>query len=841
MKRTIYLLLPLLLIAFQAVSQVYEPVKWKFDHKLVGDDKAELTFSATIEDKWHVYSTKLADDLGPVPSAVDFLEINGAELVGDLKESETHTEFDPVFQAKLTWFEHKAVIKQMVKLTAPMAKIKGELTYMTCDDSKCLPPEYLEFEFDIEAALKPASKPAKEDPSKTANNEQAKIEPAKEVVEAATIEEHKKEEPEIYTPVAWSFELVEKGDGLYTLIATATIDEHWHVYSKDLPSEDGPIATEFNFTDGSYELVGDLREKGDLIQEYDPNFMMDLSYYSHKMVMEQDFKINGDQNIVGEIYFMTCDAEKCLPPKAIEFEIDAQKKALVQEETISNSSEDEANSKLKIPTIDLDSPLGNCGTDEEESTQDSGLLTIFFLGFIGGLVALLTPCVFPMIPLTVSFFTKSSENKRKGMINAFLYGFSIFMIYVLLSTPFHLLDSVEPEILNNISTNAWLNLAFFAIFVFFAFSFFGYFELTLPSNMANRVDSASNLGGLLGIFFMALTLAIVSFSCTGPILGSLLAGSLSSDGGAWQLTTGMAGFGLALALPFGLFAAFPSWLNSLPKSGGWLNSVKVVLGFVEVALAIKFLSNADLVEHWGILKIEAFLAIWIICGLGIGAYLMGWINFPHDSKNRKPSKLALVLATVTFAFVIYLGSGFRYNERSETFVSLELLSGIAPSAGYSWIHPSQCPLGLECFHDYDEGLEYAKSVNKPILLDFTGYACVNCRKMEETVWPVKEIYDLINEEYVLISLYVDDRKELPENEKFEFVNESGKKKKIKTYGDKWATLETQTFRTNAQPHYALISPDQKLLNSPVGYTPDVKKYESFLRCGIETFKKESLK
>jgi len=353
--------------------------------------------------------------------------------------------------------------------------------------------------------------------------------------------------------------------------------------------------------------------------------------------------------------------------------------------------------------------------------------------------------------------------------------------------------------------------------------------------MANKVDTASNLGGLLGTFFMALTLAIVSFSCTGPILGTLLAGAISSDGGAMQLTAGMAGFGLALALPFGLFAAFPGWLNSLPRSGGWLNQVKVVLGFVEVALAVKFLSNADLVEHWGFLRIELFLAIWILCGLGVVAYLMGWIRFPHDSPGYKPGKIALTTAAVFFAFSVYMMTGFRYDEKSETFTSLTLLSGIAPSAGYSYIYPADCPLGLECFHTYEEGLAHAKSVNKPILIDFTGYACVNCRKMEENVWPDPEIYSRISEDYVLISLYVDDRKKLPEEEQFEFVTAQGRKKKIKTYGDKWATMETETFGTNAQPHYALISPSEELLNIPVGYTPDADEYKEFLDCGLEAF------
>lgn len=797
-------------------AQIYNPVKWSFDHETNGDE-ATLMFTATIEKGWHVYATKLESDMGPIPTAFEFLSLEGAALDGEIVEPKPHKEYDPNFEMELSWFETKVTFKQKVKLTNPKAMVKGELTYMVCDATKCLPPEYVEFSFDLTSTVN----------SKNAEMETGAIAP---------MESSEPEEPEIFNPVHWVFEVEHKENDIVTISATATIDEHWHVYSKDLPSEDGPIATEFNVLSGSFEAVGELREKGVLINEYDPNFMMDLSYYAGTMTLEQDIKITGDEIVEGEVYYMTCDAERCLPPESAVFKYDPVAKALIVTAEVEASDVPETQTTLKIAGIDLENPANNCGDEHSSDDADGGFLTIFLLGFLGGLVALLTPCVFPMIPLTVSFFTKGSENKAKGTMNAFLYGLSIFLIYVILSLPFHFLDSLDPEILNTISTNVWLNVAFFVIFVAFALSFFGYYELTLPSGVANKVDSASSLGGLLGIFFMALTLAIVSFSCTGPILGSLLAGSLTSDGGAMQLSMGMAGFGLALALPFGLFAAFPGWLNSLPRSGSWLNNVKVVLGFLELALAVKFLSNADLVEHWGLLKREIFFGLWIVIGIGLVLYLFGILKFPHDNPNEKIGMGRKALGVVTAAFVIYLLPGLTNTK----YANLQLLSGFPPPLFYSvYEKDSECPLDIQCFKDYETGLAYAKEHNKPIMIDFTGWACVNCRRMEENVWVKPEIFDRLNDDFVLISLYVDDRKELPAEEQFEYITSDGRKKKIKTVGNKWATLQTETFKNNSQPYYAIISPDEKLLNVPVGYTPDVSEYREFLDCGLEAFRADA--
>ena len=467
----------------------------------------------------------------------------------------------------------------------------------------------------------------------------------------------------------------------------------------------------------------------------------------------------------------------------------------------------------------------------------SSLWIVFGLGFLGGLIALLTPCVFPMIPLTVSFFTKHSQNKSKGVVDAMLYGFFIVLIYFLLSLPFHLFDSVDSQILNTIATNIWLNLFFFIIFVFFAFSFFGYYELTLPSSWSNKMDAASNkVGGRIGIFFMAVTLAIVSFSCTGPILGGLLGSTTLAEGDvAFNLSAGMTGFGVALALPFALFAMFPAWLNSLPKSGGWMTTVKVVLGFLELALAFKFLSNADLVGNWGIFKREIFIGIWILLFILLTLYLFGVFSFKHDGPKQKLSVGRKITALISVVCTVYLVLGLLniYN--------LKLLSGFPPPEFYSVFEKeSDCPLGIDCFKDFEEGLAYAKSVNKPILLDFTGWACVNCRKMEENVWSEPDVYELLKEDYVLISLYIDDRKELAENEQFDFKYDSGRVKTISTIGEKWGTFQTINFNSASQPYYVLLSPDLELLNSAI-QSADSDVYRDWLKKGLEKHKELSMK
>ncbi len=486
--------------------------------------------------------------------------------------------------------------------------------------------------------------------------------------------------------------------------------------------------------------------------------------------------------------------------------------------------------KIKIASIDIKKPQANCGDDD---TQNKSIFTIFILGFLGGLIALITPCVFPMIPVTVTFFTKKAQTKKAGIRNAVFYGFFIFLIYVAITIPFHLASkTISPEIFNNISTNVWLNLIFFAVFVFFALSFFGLYEIGLPSSLANKADSKSGVGNLGGIFFMAGTLAIVSFSCTGPILGTLLANVANQ--GAWPLTAGAAGFGLALGLPFALFALFPNWLQSLPKSGGWMTNVKVVLGFVELALAVKFLANADNVEQWGIIKREVFVALWVIIGALTVAYLLGVLKIGHSEPVKKFGVIRIFFIVFFAAFTVYLLPGI-FNTK---YASLKLLSGFPPPQSYT-IYKNHVLLTkvIEPIHNnYEKALALAKEQNKPLLIDFTGWACVNCRRMEEKVWTNKEVDSIMRKEFIVLSLYVDERTKLPATEQTVFKTSSGADKNIVTVGDKWATFQTENFGATSQPQYVILNPNEKLLTKTKFYTPNPDEFASWLKCGLGEMK-----
>ncbi len=623
--------------------------------------------------------------------------------------------------------------------------------------------------------------------------------------------------------VQWTGNGKKISEGNYEIHLTGIIKAQWYLYAKAKQIEEVE-GLKISFSDSLIQNIGQQTITGSAI------FITDTIFQTNKKIEVSQGNIDIVQNI---------KIEGAVPAKlkttllynigGAEFIPEEQKIAISLEGGIDMSS----SNRILIPSIDLNNPVNSCGGTgiQTKESEGNGLLTIFLLGFLGGLVALITPCVFPMIPLTVSFFTKKATTKKKGIFNAVMYGFFIFLIYILLSVPFYFIDSASPEILNSVSTNPWLNVAFFAVFIFFALSFFGLYEITLPSSFTGKADAKAGTGNLLGIFFMALTLAIVSFSCTGPILGSLLVGSL--NGGAVQLTAGMGGFGLALALPFALFALFPNWLNSLPKSGGWLNSVKVVLGFVEVALAFKFLSNADLVKHWGLLKREVFIGIWVAVGIGLTLYLLGKIKFPHDSPIKKLSKARIALAVLVGAFTVYLIPGLTNTK----YANLSLISGFPPPLCYSvYESPINCK-NFEPYKDYSEALEIAKAQNKPILIDFTGYACVNCRRMEENVWTDVEVKTLMSEKFVLVSLYVDDKKKLPAAQQFTYKTKEGIEKEILTVGDKWATFETENFKNNAQPLYAIINTEEILLNNPVGYTPNIAEYKNWLECGLQAFEK----
>jgi thiol:disulfide interchange protein DsbD len=621
-------------------------------------------------------------------------------------------------------------------------------------------------------------------------------------------------------PVVWETQLEKLDDTRFVLVFNATIASNWHLYSQ-FSNDQGALPTEFVFDSQGYKRIGEVEESPS-ITDYDKVFEMDLTYFNDSANFRQEIVLEDEtlSSLSVELNYQACDDKLCIfRSETFVFSLDG---------TVDNNVlTTDARSQELSKALKLDLKKTEFLATELSSEESTSNWNIFFLGFIGGLLALLTPCVFPMIPLTVSFFLKQATTRRKGVYNALLYAFFIILIYGLLSLPFHFLDSLNPEILNTIATNVTLNLIFFGVFVFFAFSFFGFYELSLPSQWGNKSDQASGFKGGVGIFFMALTLAIVSFSCTGPILGSLLAGSLTADGGAMELSTGMLGFGIALGLPFGLFALFPNTLKALPKSGGWMTTVKVVLGFLELALALKFLSNADLVAHRDLLKREVFIGIWALISFLLTLYLFGIFRFKHEVKQ----KLGVVRGS--FAALSLLFTSFLVNGLISEGNQLKLLSGFPPPEFYS-IHStaSDCPLGLECYKDYETGLEKAIAANKPILLDFTGWACVNCRKMEENVWSDPAVYALLNENYIIISLYVDDRKTLEEEQQFNYQYSDGRIKRINTVGKKWATFQAINFQTASQPFYVQMTSDGTLLNVPIQYT-DTATYKAWLEQGLK--------
>ena len=624
--------------------------------------------------------------------------------------------------------------------------------------------------------------------------------------------------------VRWQSSVKKISGSKYEILLKGTIKAGWHLYST-ISEVDAITGVLINSEDSSAKLAAPVVIANNKTIN-DPAFKKELQVSTDSISIVQEINFTGKAEPVIKLdlgYYVGLN-DNFLPEE--------KKLTVVLDEIVALP----AVSRILIPSIDINKPITDCGASASiENVKSKGLLNVFWLGFLGGFIALILPCLFPMIPLTVSFFTKKASSKKAGITNAFLYGFFIFLIYILISLPFHFLEKLNPEILNNISTNVYLNIIFFAVFIFFAFSFLGYYEIALPSALSNKADSKAGAGNIVGIFFMALTLAIVSFSCTGPILGSLLAGSLSGDGGAMRLTFGMAGFGLALALPFALFALFPNWLNSLPKSGGWLNTVKVALGFIELALAFKFFSNADLVMHWGILKREIFIGIWVIIGVGLTLYLFGLIQFKHDSPVKKLSKTRIGFGIISALFTLYLVPGITNTK----WANLKLISGFPPPLYYSIYHKdSDCILDLNCTRDYEEGLKRARAEHKPILLDFTGYACVNCRRMEENVWTEPNVYKLMREKFIVISLYVDDKKRLPVANQFIYKTKEGIEKEINTVGDKWATFETENFTNNAQPLYAILNNEEVLLSHPVGYTPSATEYLQWLQCGVDAFNKK---
>ena len=649
---------------------------------------------------------------------------------------------------------------------------------------------------------------------------------------------------QIQQPVKWNCSINESGD----LVFQASVERGWHLYDMNLP-EGGPLPTSFEFEEiRGAELIDSVTTSSGIISQYDDLFGMEVRWFSENPVFSQKLKITNASGfyISGLISYMSCNDENCipgtedfsfsakdLPAKIAQAEKNSPTKEVAEITDTAIKPAEENTESVEAPvnaniTTDYWTPviseLQNLG--ETANSTDKSWLIIFFLGFGGGLLALLTPCVWPIIPMTVSFFLKRSKtNRKKAISDAFTYGLSIVVIYLILGLLITIIFGASA--LNSLSTNALFNLLFFALLVLFAISFFGAFELTLPQSWTNKMDSkAESTTGLLSIFFMAFTLVLVSFSCTGPIIGTLLveaAGMGSITGPA----IGMFGFALALAIPFAFFAIFPSWLQNLPKSGGWLNAVKVVLGFLELALALKFLSVADLAYGWGILDREVFLVLWIVIFVLLGFYLLGKIKFAHDSDLPYVSVPRLFMAIISLAFAIYMIPGLWG-------APLKAISAFSPPLYTQDFNLYQGEVRPK-FHDYEEGMEYARKNNKPVLVDFTGHGCVNCREMEASVWSDPRVKGIIDNEYILISLYVDEKAKLPETIE---VEEYGKTKKLRTVGDKWSYLQRHKFGTNAQPYYVLLNNEGHPLTSAYAYDKDIDQYIQFLQQGLDQYKKK---
>ncbi len=806
-----------------AYAQILQPVHWSTSYRALGNNEFELTLKATMDKGWAIYS-QTSDPNAAQPTEIKFETGNHLRLIGPVVEKGQKKEgpeplFDNLIVAK---YYDQVEFVQKIHLLDPTKSVRVSAYFMSCDSEKCIPPAEKMFTFDLaNTGGNKGSLPADfSDDSPTSGL----LEPVK--VHAAFVKNSE-------TKAAIIFEL--------------KIQDGWYVYSNKI-GEGGPIPTSIDWNAGAhFKTAGTLNESSDYrLDEFDEIFEMKLTKYKKLVRFSQEIElVDPSKKVEGFFTYQTCDATKCLPPKSLEFAYDHIAGTIVLEGS-------DRGQGMNMPVMDGDNvidqaigtiiesqnnPIANCG---EETTQGSNLLWTFIFGFLGGLLALLTPCVFPMIPLTVSFFTK--DKKSQGLRNALLYGASIIVIYVSIGLLITALFGATA--LNELSTNWVANTLFFIIFIVFAFSFFGYYEIQLPSSWATKSDALAETGGILGIFFMAFTLAIVSFSCTGPIIGSAIVQSSTNRLGPFIV---MLGFSSALAIPFGLFAAFPAFLNSLPRSGSWMNSVKVVLGFLELALAFKFLSVADMCEHWGILKYEVFMGIWVLIFALMTLYLFGFIRFPHDSPVKKLSAARWAFALGSFALTCYLASGFIYDAKNNSYRGLKLLSGLAPPSTYNLFLPepdlnaeikskypsfSKCANNIDCFKNYFEALEYAREKNKPILIDFTGYGCVNCRKTEEHIWVDEEIKYKLNNEFVLVSLYVDDRSPI---EKELISKNTGAK--IRNVGNKWADFQIINFNQNSQPLYVMLTPNQQVLAKPRGYHEGIASYNAFLECGLMAFKK----
>lgn len=809
-----YLLLPLValfLFVSNANAQLEFPedkVSWEFSIEQNGCD-AIIIGKITCVEHWHVYAANLPEGSFLLPTEIEPDKSSNYKVVGKVIEPKPEFYHDEAADEDIYQHSNTFTIKRKIKITSEKDfTLKGRFSFQTCDETHCLPP----FDTDFTLKVKGCGD------EKAAGGEGIGIgaETGTGVgIGGASGEESGMEFPE--DKVSWKFSIEQDGSDA-TIIAKITCVKDWHIYAANLPEDPFDQGTRIEPDESSnYKVVGKVVEPEPEFY-HDEDLDEDIYQHSKSFTLKRKVKISSKEDFVlkGKFAFITCDSSHCLPP----FETDFQ----------------------------LDVKGGDGAVVEKDGDEDDSLWGMFIIAFISGLLALLTPCVFPMIPMTVSFFTKQSKNKAQGIKNAVFYGISIIFIYVVLGT---LVSSlVSPDTINEIATGVGMNIFFFVLLVFFAISFMGAFELTLPSSWVNKADKASDRGGFVGIFFMALVLALVSFSCTGPIVGGLL---VKSAGGAFLTPiVGMFGFSLALALPFALFAAFPGWMNSLPQSGGWLTTVKVVLGFLELAFAFKFLSNADLVVQGHYLERELFLAIWIGVFAVLAVYLFGFIRLPHDSPVGNLSVGRTLLGTAAVIFVIYLIPGLWG-------APLKLISGFPPPMSYSESPhgvggsgngstasaehgPEGTHLGAQgiyLFHDLDEGLAYAKKVGKPAFLDFTGWACVNCRKMEENVWGEPGVVDIMRNDVVIISLYVDDKEELPEEEKVEVEYAPGRFTTLETVGNKWSALQTTKYKINTQPYYRMLGPNgEDLDNGSADYEHHGNRddFKAWLEEGLKLYK-----
>lgn len=797
----------ILLQSFQASAQLKKTTDWFFDaskKEVKVGDEIDLIFEANIIDDWYLYSSDVGEDVGPMPTEIIFEGNDSFEVIGDLVPINAKKKFDKIWEADVTYFIKKAEFRQRVKVLKKNLSIKGELSFQTCTDltGLCIPgTQDVDFSFIkvVEERKTPRS-----------------------LFGSPGIEKHAK----------WTFETskqeVKTGDEI-ELILKAKIDENWYMYSSDI-EEGGPIAAEIIFElNSTFEVIGDLIPI-DPKSKFDETFQMDVSYFNDYAEFRQKIKVlSPDLDIRGEISYQTCSDITLLCVRgtaALAFDF----------------------SKVSGEEI----PAASDYSDLLESEGGGSLWGFFIAAFLFGLAALLTPCVFPMIPMTVAFFTNNSQSRSQAKIKALSYGVSIIAIYILIGLIFTSFFGVG--LANDLATGAVANIVFFLVFVIFAISFFGYFEINLPTGFINKMDKKAEKGGFAGVFFMAFTLVLVSFSCTGPIVGTVLIQSFQGE--VIKPVVGMLGFSSAFAIPFTVFAFFPGMLKELPKSGGWLNSVKVVLGFIEIALGFKFLSVADQAYHWGLLDREVYIAIWFILAILLALYLFGVIKFPHDSKERKVKPMALIVAISSMAFAVYLFQGFGnaplnalagyLPPEKTTDFSFQQALGLAQAEEKHDVTPEgfegevkyagflELPHGLKGFFDYDQAITFAKEVDKPLFIDFTGHGCVNCRKMEQNVWSDPAVLKRLKEDFVIVAIYVDDKTELPESEWYTSAFD-GKVKK--TIGKQNFDFQIVKFNGNAQPYYVLLDTDEQPLVSPESYVPNVDDFVEFLDKGKEEFKR----